>query len=305
MLPNFYWAGEYLKQVSSTSLMGPDAVETRGAAWQFLRYAADRRGGSEQSAWRTLASPGAAGFDNLVRVFGSDVRSWIHDWMVSLYTDDAVAGVASQFQQPSWNFRDLFSGIRNPEGGHYGGYPLRTHRLTRDTTLSLSLRPWSGAHVRLGAPSGGVAQLSSLTGGARCGHGAPTVQLEVGEARTFRLDESPTICLFGGNSGADFVYVATTAHIEATLVLDAAGVSPVVPGSLTVGQVDPWQRGDARLLGTAELRLQHRAWEARFRTGEARELRSLSVREGLSGASSQLNPASISPVVTITVARTR
>jgi hypothetical protein len=50
---------------------------------------------------------------------------WIHDWLVSVYTDDHVPGPHSRFTQPSWDFRNLYPRLRTPEGFAYGRYPLR------------------------------------------------------------------------------------------------------------------------------------------------------------------------------------
>ncbi|HEX2206340.1 MAG TPA: hypothetical protein VHG93_01555, partial [Longimicrobium sp.] len=42
--PNFTWAGYWLADPAAASAYGADTPAARGAAWQFLRYAADRRG---------------------------------------------------------------------------------------------------------------------------------------------------------------------------------------------------------------------------------------------------------------------
>ncbi|HEX8394534.1 MAG TPA: Ig-like domain-containing protein [Longimicrobium sp.] len=111
-----------------------DDLATRGAGWAFLRYAADRRGGDENTLWRGLVDSNLTGFGNLKLVLGVDPREWIRDWTTSVYTDDLVATEA-RFQQPSWNFRSFF-----------GTYPLAVRSLNGAQNLLLS--SGSGAFVR-------------------------------------------------------------------------------------------------------------------------------------------------------------
>jgi predicted small lipoprotein YifL len=123
-----------------------DDLATRGAAWAFLRYAADRKGGSEPLLWRSMVDAGVAGLANVQGALGADPRLWLRDWTVSVFTDDAVANLEARHRQPSWNFRTLFN----------GGYPLATVRLGADDTAVLRPYGGTGGFVRFGVAPGAV-----------------------------------------------------------------------------------------------------------------------------------------------------
>jgi hypothetical protein len=122
-------------------------LATRGAAWAFLRYAADRRAGDDAALWRNMVNGSTTGLDNLQRVLGMDPRPWIRDWTVSVFTDDIVATDA-RFQQPSWQFRT------------FPNFSLQTRRLGGPGTTDISLKSGSGAFVRFGVLPAGVASIT-------------------------------------------------------------------------------------------------------------------------------------------------
>jgi hypothetical protein len=124
-------------------------LATRGAAWAFLRYAADRRGGNDSQLWRSLIDGSTTGFANLQRALGTDPRPLVRDWTVAVFTDDMIPGVDARFTQPSWRFRTFFN-----------DYPLRTRRLTGSGTVSLALKSGSGAFLRFGVLPGTVATVN-------------------------------------------------------------------------------------------------------------------------------------------------
>jgi hypothetical protein len=85
-----------------------DDLETRGSAWAFLRYLADRHApGSQQPVWYALVNNDKVGFTNLDDVFGVDTNAELREWEASVYLDDTPAATSSVFQQPSWNFRSV------------------------------------------------------------------------------------------------------------------------------------------------------------------------------------------------------
>jgi hypothetical protein len=108
MAANFGRLRAFLQNVQSASPYTGEDLATRGAAWAFLRYAADRRAPSDGDVWMRLVNSTNGGFDNLRAVFGTDVLGMLRDWTVSLYTDDYVVGVPAALTQPSWNFRSAF-----------------------------------------------------------------------------------------------------------------------------------------------------------------------------------------------------
>jgi hypothetical protein len=131
-------------------------LPTRGAGWAFLRYAADRSGGSEAQLWRALIDGSTTGFANLQRALGTDPRPWVRDWTVSVFTDDVVPGVDPRFTQPSWRFRTFFN-----------EFPLLTRRMTGPGTVQASLKSGSGAFVRFGVLPASVATVSGRTSAAQ------------------------------------------------------------------------------------------------------------------------------------------
>ncbi|MEX2583677.1 MAG: Ig-like domain-containing protein [Gemmatimonadota bacterium] len=132
----------YMKDPAATSPIHGQDLATRGASWAFLRYAADRRGGAESVLWRRLVDGNATGYANLLSGLGASPMSWMHDWTVSLFTDDAVP-VADSFRTASWNYRSMMPWIDL----NAGNYPLRVK----------TIRPrWGDAAAHFDLAGGGV-----------------------------------------------------------------------------------------------------------------------------------------------------
>jgi Bacterial Ig-like domain (group 2) len=149
----------------STNVEAND-LATRGAVWAFLRYAADRRGGTDSDLWRKLVDGSTTGFANLQQALGTDPRPWVRDWTVSVFADEAVPGLEARYQQPSWRFRTFFT-----------TYPLKTRRLTGPGSQVVSIKSGSGAFFRFGVAPATVA---SITGRNNNGQPLPsTVYLTV------------------------------------------------------------------------------------------------------------------------------
>jgi len=127
-------------------------IETRGAIWAFLRYAADRRPGLESFAWFQLANPppGSRGIQNLTRVFGADLTSWVRDWAIANYADDFIAGISPSAVHPSWNFRSTVAFVNQ------GSFPLGTQPIDNASITSVGINDGSSAYLRFGIPPGTV-----------------------------------------------------------------------------------------------------------------------------------------------------
>ena len=124
---------EYLLAPSTSSpIRNDDSLSTRGATWDFLRYAADRKnrgGGSDASVWQALVNSTTSGVANLRQVFGSNLGTMLSDWSVSQYADDIVPGISVDFTQPSWNWHNIYPAL----GGSASApstYPLKVTGLT-------------------------------------------------------------------------------------------------------------------------------------------------------------------------------
>jgi hypothetical protein len=165
-------AGRYQLFLSAPTKSSPirndDSLSTRGATWDLLRYAADRKvqgagSGSEAAVWQALVNSTTTGVSNLRAVFGSDLGALLRDWSVSQYADDVATSASAAFSQPSWNWHSLFAAL----GGGNGGFPLAASTLTAGG-VSGSAIPGGSAYYRFAIPAGGAASitLSAATGGS-------------------------------------------------------------------------------------------------------------------------------------------
>ncbi|HEX8696395.1 MAG TPA: Ig-like domain-containing protein [Longimicrobium sp.] len=145
-----------------------DALETRGAAWAFLRYAADRRGGDETAFWKSLVESSSVGLANLHAALGADPRLWMRDWMASVFADGVVPGLDARYTMPSWDFRSVLAPL-----------PLWTRPLDVNGATGFTLSGGSGAFVRFAVAAAGVGTLRVGSGAA-----APPSQAFVTVIRT-------------------------------------------------------------------------------------------------------------------------
>lgn len=155
---NFGRFREYLLKPSTASPYAPDdSLWTRGATWSFLRYAADHRGTSDGDTWFKLVNSTKTGLLNLQDVFGAGLMSMFRDWSVATIADD-VPGVANQWQQPSWNFRSVFTYIPSIKS-----YPLATVTVGDNSPLSVALKGGTSAYVRFSIAAGQVGSVQWTT----------------------------------------------------------------------------------------------------------------------------------------------
>ncbi|HVB31963.1 MAG TPA: Ig-like domain-containing protein [Gemmatimonadaceae bacterium] len=88
--------------------LGDDDLPTRGAIWSLLRYLADRTRTTDGNFWYQLVNSQTVGMANLQQVLGTDPTPYFRDWATAVFTDDFVDGVAPQYTQPSWNWREVY-----------------------------------------------------------------------------------------------------------------------------------------------------------------------------------------------------
>lgn len=149
----------YLERPDTASLMGRDNLMTRGAAWSFLRYAADRRATGDEPFFHALVNSTAVGVENLNRALAGSTMDWLQDWTVALVADDAVPGLDPRFTQPSWHFRDIYAALDRP-------YPLSPPALTAGVSRSLALRAGGAGFLTFGVAAEGRAALHVESDGA-------------------------------------------------------------------------------------------------------------------------------------------
>ncbi|MGK7313544.1 MAG: hypothetical protein ACN0LA_15105 [Candidatus Longimicrobiales bacterium M2_2A_002] len=146
---------KFLSRPDTASLMGPpNSLATRGASWNFLRYAADRSGVSDPTFFSGVVNGTDAGIVNLDAVIGSGrTLDWMRDWSVSVFADDNVPGLESRFTVTTWNLRSVYQGTNLEE------YPLQVESLEGEATSSLDLMAGGTAYIRFGVPADGVGVL--------------------------------------------------------------------------------------------------------------------------------------------------
>lgn len=231
-------AGRYRSYLQSPENQSPidassvggdyEDLETRGAIWSFLRYAADRKGGDQRALWQTMVNTSLKGVPNLSANFGGDVQPWLRDWHISVYADDAVAGLEARYTQPSWNDRSLQTSL---PGFNASAFPLAVQTLASGATSNMTLKAGSGAYRRFGVAAGQRAELRTFSGGtpttAACTGG---LNLAVGQVHTTTGDQAELLCVNGGAAGSEYVYIPFFAAPLGTLSasVQATNVVPVV-----------------------------------------------------------------------------
>lgn len=149
-----------------------DSLATRGAIWNFLRYAAGRQGASgEASFLRSLVNSNTTGVTNLQNVLsGSQFADYLRDWSVSLIADDfsvaTTAALSSSYIMPSWNFRSIYPGLRFSGGTALGVYPIATRSLLSGSPQRVVMAGGTSSFVRFGIPAGRSAIVTVSSNGA-------------------------------------------------------------------------------------------------------------------------------------------
>jgi hypothetical protein len=137
-----------------------DNLEARGAAQQFLRYAADRRQGSDEAFFRALVDGPQVGWSNLASRLGGEaaLRRWYADWSVAIYADERVREIPVDFQLLSWSHPTIFQALG------VDGYPIRTRPLTPTGPVSFSLVAGGAAYLRFQVPGPTTARIITSAG---------------------------------------------------------------------------------------------------------------------------------------------
>lgn len=126
-----------------------DDIQTRGAVWSFLRFAADQRAASDETAlWQGLVNANSAGLQNLYDNLGTDARVLMRDWAISNFIDGLVP-IEGKYSQLSWNLREV-PGFQAPSV-----LALVASGQTTPTTASttVTLRALASEFVRFGVGS--------------------------------------------------------------------------------------------------------------------------------------------------------
>lgn len=168
---------QYLSRAETQSPIGVDGFDddlpTRGAIWNFLRFAADHLPvGAENSLWFNLVNSKTSGLANLTAALGTAPASLLRDWTISVFADDnAAAGLDPRFQQPSWNLRSIVTA-----GGTGIAFPLITRALVEGSTTSVTLAAYGASFMRFSVTSGQDALITASSNGQQL---SSTVQLSI------------------------------------------------------------------------------------------------------------------------------
>jgi hypothetical protein len=163
--------GAYMGNPGATDFSPTENVATTGASWAFLRYSADRVGGTESAFWHALSISADTGMTNLGNVIGTSPVTWARDFATSMYTDDAVSGVAAQYSDATWNYRSVFAGI--------GSFPLQTTTLSTGVASPITLNFGATSYLRYGVANNAFGRLNTTQGG-----GAPAANISLTIIRT-------------------------------------------------------------------------------------------------------------------------
>jgi hypothetical protein len=177
---NFRRYSLYLGTTETHSPIGFNSIDidlqTRGAIWNFLRYAADHLpAGAENAFWFNLVNSHTSGMANLTNALGTSPAPLLHDWAMSVFLDDNAPNVDPRYQQPSWNIRSVLTG-----GGVSTAFPLLTHILSDNVPVSLSMVGYGVSFLRFSVASGQDALLTVTSNGQPL---PPTMQLSVVRVR--------------------------------------------------------------------------------------------------------------------------
>ncbi|MFO7892446.1 MAG: hypothetical protein R6U63_01825 [Longimicrobiales bacterium] len=158
---NFNNFAKYLSRPDTASLMGEaNDLSTRGAVWNFLRYAADRSALSDTAFFFDLVNGTGAGVSNLNTVLGGDdAFDWMRDWTVSVFADDRVEGLEPRFRSETWNLRSIY------EGSTLNRFPLRVSTLGNGESTTVDLLAGGATFNRFGVRADGRAALHVEAGG--------------------------------------------------------------------------------------------------------------------------------------------
>jgi len=161
-----------------------DSLATRGAIWNFLRFAAGRQGTTGESAFlRALVNSRTVGVGNLQGVLTTGrFADYLRDWTVSLIADDyslsTTAALATGYINPTWNFRSIFPGLRFSGGAALGVYPIATRSLLGGSPQRIRLAGGTSSYLRFSVPAGQRAVISVGANG-----GAPPADVRISLVR--------------------------------------------------------------------------------------------------------------------------
>lgn len=170
---NFSRFYDFLIAPEANSPYAPnDSLATRGATWNFLRYAAGRQGENrEDDFFHSLVNSQTAGVANLQSVLsGSQFADYLRDWTIALIADDYTSATTSAlgapYTIPAWNFRSIYPGLRFGSGAALGVYPIATRTLRSNEPQRIKLAGGTSSYLRFSLASNSRALVTISSNGA-------------------------------------------------------------------------------------------------------------------------------------------
>ena len=173
MAQNF---GRFYNRLIAPEITSPyatnDSLSTRGATWNFLRYAAGRQPvGTESTFFKAIVNSATTGLNNLANVLpNGQLATYLNDWSVAVFADDYTGLPPDQldvrYKFPSWNFRSIYPNLRIGGASALGVYPLAVRTLRSNASQRLSLAGGGSGYLRFAVPAGKSSVISFSTNGA-------------------------------------------------------------------------------------------------------------------------------------------
>lgn len=146
-------------QFSPMSAMADTSLAVRGAAWAFVRYAADNLSNGDARAFtRTLVAGPDTGVKNFIAAAKVPLDTVVKGWLVSMYADHlAITGLdQSRYQYRSYNFRSVMPPVAKVILSQaVASYPLRLQPVgSGSDNLTSKNLSGTGSYFRLTVAAG-------------------------------------------------------------------------------------------------------------------------------------------------------
>jgi hypothetical protein len=153
---------DHPEMFSPISGMADTSLAVRGAAWAFVRYAADNySGGLPRTFTRQLVAGPDTGVANFVAVTKSPIDTVVKGWLVSMYADHlGIPGLDPKYQYRSYDFRSVMPPVAKAVlSQSVATYPLRIQSVgSGGDNISSMNRSGTGSYFRLFVAAGAGAK---------------------------------------------------------------------------------------------------------------------------------------------------
>jgi hypothetical protein len=136
MADQFTFLHDYEQQNELTSFLSPGTSDPNiyGSAWLFARWLLDQYSTSEGDLMKPLVRDATmSGVENITNKTG---RNWdeLNGYYTMMLAADNYPGFAQTagalFEEPSWNLRDIFSGLHSDDPPDFAAWPLGVRSLS-------------------------------------------------------------------------------------------------------------------------------------------------------------------------------